>query len=93
MRFSDPAKVEKWFKRNCSDVFGREFDAQEPTDATQAYETECASCHMASPPRLLSQKNWQNIMARLGKHFGWNAILDAKTQSEINKHYFYALSF
>jgi len=22
-RFSDPAKVEKWFKRNCNDVLGR----------------------------------------------------------------------
>ena len=23
-RFSDPAKTEKWFKRNCNDVLGRE---------------------------------------------------------------------
>ena len=31
-RFSDPAKVEKWFKRNCNDVLGRECDAQEKAD-------------------------------------------------------------
>jgi hypothetical protein len=31
-RFSDPSKVEKWFKRNCNDVLGRECDAQEKAD-------------------------------------------------------------
>ena len=31
-RFKDPAKVEKWFKRNCNDVLGRECEAQEKAD-------------------------------------------------------------
>lgn len=31
-RFSDPAKVEKWFKRNCNDVLGRVCTAQEKGD-------------------------------------------------------------
>ena len=31
-RFSDLAKVEKWFKRNCNDVLGRECDAQDKAD-------------------------------------------------------------
>lgn len=31
-RFSDQAKVEKWFKRNCNDVFARECTAQEKAD-------------------------------------------------------------
>ena len=31
-RFSDQAKVEKWFKRNCTDVFDRECTAQEKAD-------------------------------------------------------------
>jgi hypothetical protein len=31
-RFSDSAKVEKWFKRNCNDVLGRGCDAQEKAD-------------------------------------------------------------
>lgn len=31
-RFSDPAKVEKWFKRNCNDVLARECSAQEKAD-------------------------------------------------------------
>jgi len=31
-RLSDPAKVEKWFKRNCKDVLGRECTAGEKAD-------------------------------------------------------------
>ena len=31
-RFSDLAKVEKWFKRNCNDVLARECSAQEKAD-------------------------------------------------------------
>lgn len=31
-RYSDPAKVEKWFKRNCNEVLGRECTAQEKGD-------------------------------------------------------------
>jgi cytochrome c peroxidase len=31
-RFTDPAKVEKWFKRNCSDVLERACTAQEKGD-------------------------------------------------------------
>ena len=31
-RFSDPAKVEKWFRRNCNDVLGRECTAGEKAD-------------------------------------------------------------
>lgn len=31
-RFSDPAKVEKWFKRNCTEVVGRECSAAEKAD-------------------------------------------------------------
>lgn len=31
-RFTDPAKVEKWFKRNCNDVLERPCTAQEKAD-------------------------------------------------------------
>lgn len=32
-RYTDPAEVEKWFKRNCSDVLGRECTPAEKSDA------------------------------------------------------------
>lgn len=54
-----------------------------PADAPASYEAECASCHMAYPPGLLSQKSWQNVMSSLDKHFGTDASVDAKTQAEI----------
>lgn len=31
-RYTDRAEVEKWFKRNCADVLGRECSAQEKSD-------------------------------------------------------------
>ena len=31
-RYTDPAKVEKWFKRNCNEVLGRECSAKEKGD-------------------------------------------------------------
>lgn len=31
-RFTDDAKAEKWFKRNCNDVLGRDCTAQEKAD-------------------------------------------------------------
>lgn len=31
-RFTDPAKVEKWFRRNCKDVLSRECSAAEKAD-------------------------------------------------------------
>lgn len=33
-RFTDPAKVEKWFRRNCREVLARECTAQEKADFT-----------------------------------------------------------
>lgn len=32
VRFTDDAKVDKWFKRNCNDVLGRDCSAQEKAD-------------------------------------------------------------
>ena len=34
-RFTNPAKVEKWFKRNCTEVTGRECSAAEKADFIQ----------------------------------------------------------
>lgn len=34
-RFSSPAKVEKWFRRNCNDVLGRECTPGEKADFVQ----------------------------------------------------------
>ena len=54
-----------------------------PTEVPASYEAECASCHMAYPPALLSQQSWKNLMSGLSKHFGTDASLDPKTQTEL----------
>jgi hypothetical protein len=54
-----------------------------PSDAPASYEAECASCHMAYPPALLSQQSCKNVMSGLSKHFGTDASVDSKTQAEL----------
>jgi nitrate/TMAO reductase-like tetraheme cytochrome c subunit len=54
-----------------------------PSDMPKSYEAECASCHMAYPPGLLSEKSWQSVMGGLTKHFGTDASVDEKDKIEI----------
>lgn len=54
-----------------------------PADAPPAFQAECASCHIAFPPQLLSAEGWHQVMARLDKHYGDNASLDDKTRRAI----------
>ena len=51
-----------------------------------AYKAECGSCHVAYPPKLLPAASWQQLMARLDRHFGSDASLDAKAQDEISRY-------
>lgn len=47
------------------------------------YKAECGSCHVAFPPGLLSRADWQKTMARLDRHFGTDASVDARTRESI----------
>lgn len=47
------------------------------------WQSECASCHMAYPPQLLTAENWRQMMKSLDRHFGTNATLDAQENAEI----------
>ena len=51
-----------------------------------AYKAECGSCHVAYPPQLLPRASWQALMARLDRHFGSDASLDAKASGEISRY-------
>ena len=63
-----------------------------PTNPPASYKAECASCHMAYPPALLSASDWRKTMAGLKNHFGSDAAtiettagprVDGKIQQEI----------
>ena len=49
----------------------------------QAWRSECGSCHIAYPPRLLPPSSWRALMTSLDRHFGADASLDAATSDAI----------
>lgn len=55
-----------------------------PAQVPAAYRQECASCHVAYPPRGLPAASWQRIMAGLDRHYGTDASLDAATVRELS---------
>lgn len=59
-------------------------DVGMPANMPKSYISECASCHTAYAPGLLPEKSWKNIMESLGKHYGSDASIDAKSASEIS---------
>ena len=54
-----------------------------PANVLPAYKNECASCHMAYPPAMLSKSSWQRIMGSLDKHYGTDASVDSATERQI----------
>jgi len=54
--------------------------------ASPAYRSECGSCHVPYPPQLLPAASWRALMARLERHFGSDASLDAATAAEIGRY-------
>ena len=54
-----------------------------PTNTPVSYKAECASCHMAFQPALLSANDWRKTMAGLKDHFGTDAAVDPQKQQEI----------
>ena len=47
-----------------------------------AYQSECAACHVAYPPQLLSAASWRTVMDGLDKHFGSDASLEPAIHAE-----------
>jgi cytochrome c553 len=54
-------------------------------DANPQWRTECGSCHVAYPPRMLPAASWRLMMAGLDQHFGEDASLDAPTAATITE--------
>ncbi len=50
-----------------------------------AWSSECASCHVAYPPALLTAAGWRTVMSGLDKHYGSDASLDDKTRADITR--------
>jgi cytochrome c553 len=50
------------------------------------YVTECGSCHVAFPARMLDAASWNAVLDGLERHFGVDASLDAATLGEIRAY-------
>ena len=48
-----------------------------------AYRSECGSCHLAYPARLLSTREWGIVLGRLEQHYGVDASLDDATLRQV----------
>jgi hypothetical protein len=51
-------------------------DRERVVATNDTWRSECGSCHVAYPPRLLPSTSWRAIMAALDKHFGVDASVD-----------------
>lgn len=49
------------------------------------YRSECGSCHVPYPPKLLPRSSWRQLMDNLGRHFGGDASVDAKTEAHLRE--------
>jgi hypothetical protein len=47
------------------------------TPAPALVQQECAACHVVYAPGLLPAASWQRLMAKLPRHFGVDASMDA----------------
>jgi cytochrome c553 len=47
------------------------------------YTQECASCHVAYPPELMTAAGLARVLSQLDQHFGADASLDARTRDSI----------
>ena len=56
-----------------------------PSQALPQYAQECAACHMAYPPALLSADSWQRILTGLSQHYGVDASLDVAQINTIGR--------
>ena len=54
-----------------------------PVSNTAKWKDECGSCHIAYPPKFMSEDNWKRLMGSLDRHFGANAVLDARENKQI----------
>ena len=48
------------------------------------YQQECAACHLAYPPGMLSAASWQRVMNTLPRHYGTDASLDPALQAKLS---------
>lgn len=60
--------------------------ARVTTPPLPAYTSECGSCHLAYPARMLPARSWKALLGNLQDHFGQNAEVDAATAKTLEAY-------
>ena len=58
-------------------------DSRLGTAGRRSWQSECGSCHIAYPPRLLPARSWRALMSDLDRHFGTTASVDPPAAASI----------
>ena len=65
-------------------VYGLTRSADAAATAPAAvFATECGSCHVAYPAKLLPSADWSKVLGSLERHYGVDASLDAQTLATV----------
>jgi mono/diheme cytochrome c family protein len=56
------------------------------TSGADVYASECGSCHVAYPTRLLRRADWSRVVGSLDRHYGVDASLDADSLQAVLRH-------
>jgi hypothetical protein len=54
--------------------------------AATVWRSECGSCHVAFPARLMTAADWRIVMSRLDRHYGTDASIDPAMASDIGRY-------
>ena len=82
LAWSDGREDEEEDEHEEHESYARQAVAPAPTNPQ--YTTECGSCHVAFPPKMLPARSWQALMGGLGDHFGDNAELAPDVQASLS---------
>ena len=55
------------------------------TDDSAVLQSECGSCHVAYPAKLLPPAAWSQVLGRLDQHYGVDASLDATSAAAVSR--------
>jgi hypothetical protein len=67
------------------EAFESQFTGQ-PLPMSDAWQTECGSCHMAYHPTLLPSRSWQKLLQQQHQHFGEDLYLADTTLADLRNY-------
>jgi hypothetical protein len=67
------------------EAFESQFTGQ-PLPMSEAWQTECGSCHLAYHPTLLASRSWEKLLQQQHQHFGEDLYLGDATLADLRTY-------